>query len=170
VANLPTFAIYIQNRGGEIMSLSLKGDMFPMTHGDGLTILDEHFGQSAIGSGPANNVEGFNKWLICAAESNTPGVLATPQHPPISSINAVSSEASDILEPDQTASAAMSESSSNIGSSDSRSLSTNPMSYLPSETHYINKDFRSGVLYAPYVQRPILDKSAQWLEYVLMPL
>jgi len=69
VANLPTFAIHIQNEGGEIMSLSPKGDMFPMTHGDGLTFLDEHFGQSAIGSSPVNDVEGFDKWLIYAVES-----------------------------------------------------------------------------------------------------
>jgi hypothetical protein len=61
VADLPTSAIHIQIEGGEIMSLSPKGDMFPMTHGDGLTILDEYFEQSATGSGPANDVEGVDK-------------------------------------------------------------------------------------------------------------
>ena len=165
------------------MSLSPKGDMFPMTHGDGLTILDEYFEESAIGSGPANNAEGLDKWLTYAAESihqdnavestawsNTPGVLAAPQHPPIAGMNTVSSEASDIPDPDQTVSAAISESSSSIGSSDPGSLSTNLTSYPPSETHHINNDSASGVLHTPYVKCPILDESAQWLEHVLMAL
>jgi hypothetical protein len=68
-ADLPTSATHIQIEAGEIMSLSPKGDMFPMTHGDGLTILDEYFEQSAIGSGPANNAEGLDKWPTFTAES-----------------------------------------------------------------------------------------------------
>jgi hypothetical protein len=112
-ADLPMSATHIQIEAGEIISLLPKGDMFSITYGNGLTILDEYFEQSAIGSGPANNAEGLNKWLICAAESihqdnalepiawsNTPGVLAAPQYPPIAGINTVSSEASDIPEPD----------------------------------------------------------------------
>jgi hypothetical protein len=61
VADLPKSAIYINIKGGGIVSLSPRGDMFPITHRDGLNILDKYFEQSPIGSGPANNVEGLNK-------------------------------------------------------------------------------------------------------------
>jgi hypothetical protein len=173
-ADLQTSDTHVQIEGGGIMSLSPKGNMFPLTHGDGLTILDEYFEQSAASSGPVNNAEGFDKWLICAAESihqddaldpttwsNTPGVLAAPQHPPVAGMNTVSLGASDIPDPDQLASAAMSASSSSIGSSNPGSLLTNHMSYPPSETpHHIDQDSASGVLHAPYVKRLILDESA----------
>ena len=152
-----------------------------MTHGDGLNILDEYFEQSRIRSGLASDEEGLDKWLMSAAESiyqgdapeiagwfSTEGVLAAPQHSPVAGMNTICPGTPDILEPDQSASAAMSESSSSIGFSDPGSLSTNQTSYPASETHQIEKDSASGALHAPYVKRPVLDESAQWLEYVLM--
>jgi hypothetical protein len=183
VADLPKSATHVDIEGGGIVSLSPRGDMFPMTHRDELNILDKYFEQSPIGSGPANDVEGLDKWLMCAAESihqddavdptawsNTPGVLAAAQHPPVAGKNAVSSGASDIPDPDQLASAAMSESSSSVSSSGPGSLSTNLTSYPPSETHRIDQDSISGVLHTPYAKRPIIDESAQWLVHVLTAL
>jgi hypothetical protein len=178
-ADLPMSATHIQIEGGEIISSSPEGGMFPMTHDDGLAILDEYFEQSAIGLGPANDAEWLDKRPTFTAESahqdgaleptirsNTPGAL-TPQRAPIAEINVVFSGASDILDPDLTvASAAMSESSSSIESSEPGSTSTNPTSYPPSETRHINSDLASAVRHTPYVKRPILDKSAQWLEHV----
>ena len=61
-SDLPTSPTHIPIEGGEIMGMSPEGDMFPMTHGDGLTILDEYFEESAIGSGSVNNVEERDKW------------------------------------------------------------------------------------------------------------
>jgi hypothetical protein len=95
----------------------------------------------------------------------------TPQSPPIAEINASASEAIDILDPDlPVASAAISESSSSIGSSEPRSMSTNPTSYPPSETYHISSDLASVVRHTLYVKRPILDESAQWLEHFLIAL
>jgi hypothetical protein len=64
-------------------------------------------------------------------QSNTPEALNTAQLLPSTGINAVSSTASDILDPDiAVASAATSESGSS-GSSEAGSLSTNLTSYTP---------------------------------------
>jgi hypothetical protein len=60
-ADLPTSATHIQIEDSEIINLSPKGDIFLITHGDGLTILNEYFKQFAIGSDSVNNAEGFNK-------------------------------------------------------------------------------------------------------------
>lgn len=183
VADLPKSATHVDIGGGGIVSLSPNGDMFPMTHGDGLNILDEYFEQSPIVSGPANDVEGLDKGLTCAAESvhqdnavdptawsNTPGVLAAPQHPPVAGKNTVSSGASDIPNPNHTVSAAVFESSSGVSSSDPGSLSTNLMSYAPSETHHIDEASTSGVLHTLCAKRPIIDESAQWLDHILTAL
>lgn len=43
VADLPTSPTHVNVEGGGIVSLLPKGDMFPITHGDGLNILDEYF-------------------------------------------------------------------------------------------------------------------------------
>jgi hypothetical protein len=69
VADLLISPIHVDIEGGVIVSLLPKGDMFPMTHGDGLNILDEYFQQSPISPGPANDIEGLDKWPISAAES-----------------------------------------------------------------------------------------------------
>ena len=60
-ADLPTSATHIQIKGREIINASPEGDVFPMTLDDGLTILDEYFERSAIGSGCANDAEGLEK-------------------------------------------------------------------------------------------------------------
>ncbi|KAM3064611.1 hypothetical protein ACMFMF_011901, partial [Clarireedia jacksonii] len=179
-ADLPMSATHIQIEGGEIMSLSPDGDMFPITHGDGLNILDKYFGQSAIGLGPAKDTEGLEKWPICTAESiyhdkaleppvvwsNTPVALTAPRHPPTAS-----SETSDIIDLNLTiTSAAMSESSCSTGSSESGSMSSSLTSYPSSETHHVNSDLAIADRQIPSVKRPILDESAQWLEHVLIEL
>jgi hypothetical protein len=122
-----------------------------MTLNDELTILDEYFERSVSGSGCANDAEGLEKLWFSNPESGpiTEGALIATHHPPIAEINAVHSEASDILDPDVTvASAAMSVSSSSIGSSEPGSMSMNPTSYPPSEAHYINSDLASVVQHA----------------------
>ncbi|TVY71303.1 hypothetical protein LSUE1_G004472 [Lachnellula suecica] len=182
-ADLPTSPTHLDIEGGGIVSLSPKGDMFPMTHGDGLNILDEYFQQRPMSSGPANNVEGLDKWLKSTPESipqgdapetagwfNAEAVLAEPHHPPVAGTNSVSLRAPDIPDPGRPARAAMSELTSSVGSSDPGSLSTNHTICLPSETHHIAQDSASGVPCAPDVKRLILDESAQWLEHVLVAL
>ncbi|PQE14720.1 Vacuolar sorting-associated 3 protein [Rutstroemia sp. NJR-2017a BBW] len=178
-ADLPTSTTHIQNKGGEIASLPPDGDMFPITHSDGLNILDKYFGQSAIGLGPANDVEGLEKWPICTAESiyqdkalgpavwsNPPAALAASQHPPTAS-----SETTDIIDLNLTiSSTAVSESSSSTGSSESGSISTSPTSYPSYETHHVNCASVIADRRTHSVKRPILDESAQWLEHVLIEL
>lgn len=134
--------------------------------------------------GPANEAEGLDKWPTFTTESiyqdkaveptvwcQTPEALTAPQHSPIADINTIPSEASDALGPDlNVASAAMSKSNSSTGSSESGSMYMNTTSYPPSETHHVKSDLTNPVQHPPYVKRPILDESAQWLEHVLMAL
>lgn len=91
----------------------------------------------------------------------TSGALTAPQHSRSTDINTVSSEASNILDSYLAiASATMSESGSSIGSSELGSLSTNPTSLSPSETHHYRSDLLTGVRHTPCVKRSILDESA----------
>jgi hypothetical protein len=177
-ADVPTSATHIQIEGGEIISRSPDGDIFPMTHGEGLNILDNYFEQSAISSDPANNAEGLEKRPTYTAESvyqdkalepavwsNAPAVLAASQHPP------TASETLDILDRNLTiASAAISESSLSTELSKSSSISTSPTSYRSSETHHINSDLAIADRQILSIKRPILDESTQWLEQVLIEL
>lgn len=153
------------------MGLSSEGDMFPVTHGDGLTILDEHFEESAIGSGSVDNPGELDKWPTFMAESlhqdedleptampTTPRASTEPRHPPNAEINSSSSEALDVDPDPAVVSAEISESGSRTGSSGT------------SGTHHINSDFAGGVQQAAYVKRIILDESVQWLEHVLIAL
>jgi hypothetical protein len=173
-ADLPISPTHIPIEGGGTMGLSPEGDMFPVSHGDGLTIFDEYFEESAIGSGSVGNTGEPGKSPTFMAESvestrpNTPGASTEPRHPPNAEINSSSSEALDVDPDPAVVSAEISESGSRAGSPGS--LSTNPTSYPPSETHHINSDFASGVQHAAYVKRLILDESAQWLEHVLIAL
>jgi hypothetical protein len=93
---------------------------------------------------------------------NTPKVSNAPHHSPSTGINAVSTKASDILDPDLLIASAATFESGSSGSSEPGSLSTDLTSYTPSETHHISSDLASVVQHTPYVKRPILDKSAQW--------
>lgn len=141
-ANLPASPTHIPIEGGGTMGLSPEGDMFPVTHGDGLTILDEYFEESAIGSGSVGNTGELGKSPTFMAESveptrpNTPGASTEPRHPPNAEINSSSSEALDVDPDPAVVSAEISESGSRTGLPGS--LSTNPTSYPPSETHHIN--------------------------------
>jgi len=169
--DLPTSAIHIQIEGDETVD-----DISPTTHRAGYEILNEFFGQPAIG------VEGPGKLLASTAEathreevveptiwSNTPKTLNAPQHLPSTSICFVSSKASDILDPDLSIASAATLESSSSGSSKPGSLSTDLTSYSPSETH-IYSDLASGVQHTAFVKRSILDDPAPWLEHVLTAL
>ena len=150
--DLPTSATHIQIEGDETVD-----SMSPTTHRAGYDILNEFFGQPAIGPGPVSDVGRPGKWPAFTAESthryevlehtvrsNTPEALDAPQNLPGTGMNAVSSKTSDTLDPDLSiASAATSESGSS-GSSEPGSLSTDLTSYTPSETH-IYGDLASGV-------------------------
>jgi hypothetical protein len=175
--DLPTSAINIQIEGDETVD-----DISLTTHRAGYEILNEFFGQPAIGLDAVSDMEGPGKLLASTAKathreevveptvwSNTLKTLNAPQHLPSTSICFVSSKALDILDPDLSiASAATSESSSSR-SSKPRSLSTDLTSYLPSKTH-IYSDLASRVQHTAFVKRSILDDPAPWLEHVLTAL
>jgi hypothetical protein len=176
--DLPTSAICDQIEGDETVN-----GMSPTTHRAGYDILNDFFGQPAIGLEAVSDVERPGKWPAFTTESthrdevlentvvsNTPEALDAARHTPSTGINAASSEASDILDPDLAiASAATSESGSS-GSSEPGSLSTDQTSYTPSETH-VCSDLPSGAQHtAAYVKRSILDDPAPWLEHVLTAL
>jgi hypothetical protein len=167
-------AIHIQIEGDETVD-----NMSPTTHRAGYDILNEFFGQPAIGLEAVSDREGPGKWPAFSAEpdedlentvpSKTPEALDAPRHSLSTGINDVSSKDSDILEPDlRIASAAMSESGSKP-SSESGSLSTDLTRYTPSET-YIHSGFPSEAQHIAYVKRSFLDDPAPWLEHVLTAL
>jgi hypothetical protein len=175
--DLPTSAIYIQIEGDKTVD-----DMSPTTHRAGYNILNEFFGQPAVSPGPLSDVDVPGKWPAFTAESThgdevlehtdrskTPDALDAPRHSSNTSVDAVSSRPSDILDLDlPIASAATSESGSS-GLSEPESLSTDPTNYTPSETH-IHSDLLSGVRHTAYIKRSILDDPAPWLEHVLTAL
>jgi hypothetical protein len=157
-------------------------DMSPTTHRAGYDILNEFFGQPAIGPGPVSDEEGPGKWPAFTAESthrdevlehtvrsNSPAALNAPQHSPSTGINAVSSKASGILDPGLFVASAATSDSGSSGSSDPGSLSTDLTSYTPSETPIYN-DLASGVQHTAYIKYSILDDHAPWLEHVLTAL
>lgn len=109
--DLSSSATHIQIEGGEIMGALLEGDMFQMTLGDGLTILDEYFGEPNISSGSVNVAKELDKWptfmaesiyqdeaLEPAARSNSPGPPTKARHPPNAGINGSSSEGLDVFD------------------------------------------------------------------------
>jgi hypothetical protein len=57
--------------------------MFPMTHDDGLIILDEYSEQSAIGLGSANNVKGLTNRQHSRPSLSIKMGLLNPQSGPI---------------------------------------------------------------------------------------
>jgi hypothetical protein len=61
--------MHIQIDGGEVTIASPFDDMSPTTHGAGYDILNEFFGEAAIGPGPMSDVEGPIKWPAFTAES-----------------------------------------------------------------------------------------------------
>lgn len=169
--DLPTSATHIQIEGDERVD-----DMSPTTHRAGYEILNEFFGQPAIGLEAVSDTEEHGKWPESThrdedpehtGPSNTPKALDVSQHAPSTGINAVSSEDSDILEPDLFVASATTSESSSRGSSEPGSLSTGSTS-ASSETR-IHDEFPSGV-YSTYVKRSFLDDPAPWLEHVLTTL
>lgn len=88
---------------------ALGSDLSAITHADGLAILDEYFPKSATDSGPLNgavvpelptsiaNIAPPGSPLIPSIQPPAPGAFTTPSAGP----NAVLSEASDILPPEQ---------------------------------------------------------------------
>lgn len=154
-------------------------DMSLTTHCAGYDILNEFFARSVIGPRPVNNIEGPGKWPAFTAESThrsealehtvlskTPDALNAPRHSSNTSIDGVSSGASDILDPDLPIASATTSESGSSGSSKPESSSLDPTIYTPSETH-IHSDWPSGVRHTTYVKRSILDDPAPWLELVL---
>ena len=57
-ADLPISPAYIPIERGGTMGLSPEGDTFPVTHGDGLTILDEYFEEYTRRAGQVADVHG----------------------------------------------------------------------------------------------------------------
>jgi hypothetical protein len=161
IDDLPTSATHIQIEGDEIVD-----DMSPTTHSTGYEILNEFFGHSATELEAMGDIGEHGKCpepthqdedLEYTGPSNAPEALDVPQHAPSTGINAVSSEDSDILEPDLfVVSAATSESSSHA-SSDPGSLSTG-LTSASSETRIHG------------VKHSFLDDPAPWLEHVLTAL
>ena len=149
VANILISPIHILIEGSGTMGLLLKGNMFLVIHGNGLMILDKYFKESTISLGSMGNVGELSKSPTFIAESieptrpNTPRASTKPRYPLNTKINSSSLEALDINPDLAVVSTKVSESRSRTGLP--RSLSTNLISYLPSETHYINSDFVSGV-------------------------
>jgi hypothetical protein len=181
--DLSTSAINIQAEGDEITSALPADDMFPMTHSDGFAILNEFFEQPAISSGLVSDMEGLGKWPAFTAESthrdeihehivwsNTPKVSNALHYSPSTALNLASPKALDMLDTElPIASAATSEDGSS-GSSEIGSLSIDRTSYPPSETHRFDSDLATIVRHTPYIKRLVLDKSAQWLDHVLIAL
>jgi hypothetical protein len=99
------------------------------------------------------------------------GALTTPQRPPSSRVNAVPSEGSDILDFEPSlVGLEKSPSICETESPETGSTSTHPTSYPPSETCDTNSDLPNAVHRAPFVNRSILDGSAQLLHHVLVAL
>jgi hypothetical protein len=186
VADLPTSNKHTQIGDGdaEVISSSPQVDLFPVNHIDGIAILEEYFEQPANHLGFANDAESLEGIPISKAKPFqavdaqstsrplTSEALTTPQYPLSTDINAISSEDSNILDANPAiVNAAVSGSGSSIGFSEPGTLSTNPTSYPPSETDHNNRsELLTGVRTTPFVQRPILDQSAQWLGHVFMAL
>ena len=133
---------------------AVEGVFHIITHADGITILDEHFPKSPVESRPLNSAVAHNELLTTTANPN-----------------AVSSEATGIFDPGQAIGGfEMSKSTSNTGSLESLSSSTDLTSNLSSETDVAVIDLPDAAKHSPLVRRSILDDFAQWLEHVLVAL
>ncbi|EPE24788.1 hypothetical protein GLAREA_08641 [Glarea lozoyensis ATCC 20868] len=183
VADLPRSNQHTRIGDGDIgvTNSSPQADRFPVNHSDGIAILEEYFEQPIDHLGPANDAECLEGVPTCTAKpvrevkaapttcSMTPEALITPHSPLSTNINTIISEDSNTLDANPAiVSAAVSEFGSSVGSSEPRTLSTNPTSYPPSETNHNRRDILTGFRTTPYIRRPILDHSAQWLEHVFM--
>jgi hypothetical protein len=180
-ADVPTSATHIQISSSDTISVLLEGGILPMTHSDGLAILDEYFEQPATGAGPANDADslGSRPMILSESRNQDKALEATAsfdisrsktQQSQVVGENAVL-EAFAKPNPDlAAASAAASESSSSIGSSKVGSLFTDPTSVASSEAHINNDLLTSEIQDPPFLKRAVLDKSAQWLEGVLIAL
>ncbi|KFY85061.1 hypothetical protein V500_08742 [Pseudogymnoascus sp. VKM F-4518 (FW-2643)] len=179
-ADLPTSATHIQIDSYDIISVLPEDGILPMTHGDGLAILDEYFEQPATGAGPVNDADSLgNRSMILSESSNQDGTLeATASFGTSRSEQQLQTVGKSAVSetfakpnPDlAAASAATSESGSGMGSSEVGSLFTDPTSTASSEARINNDLLTSEIQHPPFLKRAALDESAQWLEGVLIAL
>jgi hypothetical protein len=160
---------------------ALESDLPTITHADGMAILNEYFPKSAIDSRPLNGAVAPDELptsiadtvcrdspLVPLIQSNTPEALTVP---PSASPNAVSSEASGILDPDLAMGGVeIFESTSGTGSPDSVSSCTDLTSSPSSETDDTDIDLPDVVTHTPFARRLVLDDAVQLLDHVLVAL
>jgi hypothetical protein len=123
---------------------AVEGGFRIITYANGITILDEHFPKSPVESRPLNSA---------VAHDELPTSTANP--------NAVSLEAAGILDPGQAIGGfKMSKSTSDTGSLESQSLSTDLTSNLSSETDVAVINLPDAAKHSPLVRRLILNDFA----------
>jgi hypothetical protein len=168
----------LRRKVATLISISPVLEMFPIIHGEGISILDKFFEQSSVDLGSSSDVAELEKGPASAANINCqpalleptvvpsiPGTSTAPQHPSsTSALNANFPESSDALNADLTIADAATPRSCSIGESDSASLSTSLTRYTPSEGDSVNGELPTCI------KRSILDCPAPWLEHVLTAL
>ena len=163
-----------------IIAVLPEGDILPMTHVDGLAILDEYFEQPVIGAGPADGTASLVNYPMNSGESSgqgralevTPDFNATRSEPHLQTVEKDAiPDSFDEPTPDlAAASAVMSESGSTKGPFEVASLVTNPTSNAFSEAYINNNLLGSDLQHPTVLKRAVLDESAKWIEDILMAL
>ena len=179
-AAVPTPATRTQMESSAIVAVLPEADILPMTHVDGLAILDEYFEQPVVSAGPADDSSLANHSAISGASSNrgtanevTADLNASTSGPLLQAVEkaAVPETFNESTTPELTAaSAAMSEFGLKNGPSLAGSMFTHPTSTTSSAAHTNNNLLASDLKHSTLIKRAVLDESAQWLEAVSMAL
>lgn len=177
-ADVLTSATNTQMETSDIITVFPDGCMPPMTHVDGLAILDEYFEQPVISAGPADDTASLVNYPMNSGESRvesralevTVDFNATRSESFLQAVekNTVTGNEST---PDLIATSAdISAPGLEKGPSEAGSLFTDPTSTASSAAHINNNLLASDLQQSTLLNRAVLDESAQWLEAVSMAL
>jgi hypothetical protein len=162
------------------MTVLPEGDVLPMTHVDGLAILDEYFEQPVIGAGSADDTDVLANYPTNSGESCNQGRAfevtvdfnASSSEPLLQAVEKdAAPDTFDEPTPDlAAASATISESGSEKGPFEVGSLLTDPTRTASCEAHINNNQLASDLPHLTLLKRAVLDESAKWIEDILMAL